>query len=441
MDLHVHPGNPLRGEISLPGDKSISHRAALFAALAQGESQIENFLVAGVTEVMLQALSTLGVQWELNENVLTIHGKGFSGLTSPSNQINCGNSGTTLRLLAGALAAANVPTVLDGSPGLRSRPMRRVVDPLQAMGALIDSTDEGTAPLTLGDRPSQVKLRGVEHKLSVPSAQVKTAILLAGLTGDAPTTVSEPAKSRDHTERMLSGMGVHIDQKSVDGNNCITLTPPTRNDLIPIEIIVPGDFSSASFLIVAALITPGSNILIKDVGLNPTRTGLLDVLLDMGANIQVTNRHEQCNEPVGDIQVRYSELKGVQVTGSQVVRMIDEFPIFAVAGAYASGETTVTQASELRFKESDRISSICTQLQAVGVKVNEHEDGFTIKGSEQPIGGEVKPQGDHRLAMSLAVCGLGTEKGNTIKNAEIFLESYPGFVDALRTLGAEVNYG
>lgn len=413
----------------------------MFAALAKGESHLENFLVAGVTEVMLQALTALGVSWELSENNLTIQGKGFSGLISPPNEINCGISGTTLRLLAGALTAANIPAILDGSSGLRRRPMSRVVNPLQDMGAMVGSTAQGTAPLILQRRPTETILLGTEHVLPVSSAQVKTAILLAGLAADGPTTIIEPTQSRDHTERMLSSMEVQIDQKKLDGNNCVTLFPSDTNMLSPLDITIPGDISSASFLIVAALITPGSDILIKDVGLNPTRTGLLDVLSEMGANIQITHNPEQSNEPVGDIQVVHSLLQGIQTSGDMVVRMIDEFPIFAVAGAYASGNTKVKQANELRNKESDRISTICTQLQAVGVQIKELEDGFYITGSKQPVGGGVQPNGDHRLAMSLAICGLGAANATTIKQAEIFSESYPGFVDALKTLGANLTYG
>jgi 3-phosphoshikimate 1-carboxyvinyltransferase len=441
MILQVNSGKPLLGEIELPGDKSISHRAGLFAALASGESHIENFLVAGVTEVMLQALSKINVNWEFQDDKLVIQGKGFTGLSTPINEINCGNSGTTLRLLAGALTCANIPAILDGSPNLRRRPMKRIVDPLRAMGALIDSTEDGKAPLELLRRSTLARLHGLEHRLQVASAQVKTAILLAGLAADDSTTVIEPAQSRDHTERMLSAMGVRINQKSSDGDNWVTLTPPETITLSPLNIIIPGDFSSASFLLVAALITPGSDVLIRDVGLNPTRTGLLDALQTMGAKIKITKKPTQGNEPVGDIRVSYSELTGTQVSGEQVVRMIDEFPIFAVAGVFATGETTVSQAGELRLKESDRISSLCSQLQIIGGRVEEYEDGFTIQGGAEPHGGVVQPHGDHRLAMALAVCGLGAKFGITISDAEIFLESFPGFVKALEKLGADISFG
>ena len=441
MDIQVYPGKPLSGEISLPGDKSISHRAALFAALAEGESRVENFLLAGVTDVMLYALKDLGIEWENNGDCLSIYGKGISGLQSLMDEIYCGNSGTTLRLLAGALTAANVSAVLTGSDGLCRRPMKRVVDPLRSMGALIEASSSGTAPLKLSSRGFGIALSGEEHVLAIASAQVKTAILLAGLSANEATTVIEPTQSRDHSERMLSAMGVEIEQEDCEGKNCVTLHPLGEQSLYPVNMVVPGDFSSASFLVVAALTTPGSEILIRNVGLNPTRTGLLDVLLQMGADIEIENQSVNFNEPIGDILVRSSKLRGISVSGDTVVRMIDEFPVFAVAGAYASGETVVSDAKELRYKESDRIASVCEQLKHLGVQVMEQRDGFVISGLQKPTGGVVEPHGDHRLAMSMAVCGLGAEKLTKVKNAEIFRESYPNFVADLKKLGATVIYG
>lgn len=440
MDLHIAPGRPLIGEIELPGDKSISHRAALFAALAQGESRIENFLEAGVTHVMLQILEKLGIESGLNDGVLSVRGKGLSNWKSPEEVLNCGNSGTTLRLLAGAITAANISAVLDGSAGLRRRPMTRIVEPLASMGAQISSTDAGSAPINLSQRPEGLDLSGKKHSLSVASAQVKTAILLAGLRASGPTVVIEPGLSRDHTERMLGGMGAQIESRFQYGHNFVTLDPVNANGLSPLNITIPGDFSSAAFLIVAGLITPGSDILIKNIGLNSTRTGLVEVLKHMGAKISVSQAAGKWNEPFGDIHVQHSDLVGMSVTGGSVVRMIDEFPIFAIAAAYANGETVVTQAGELRNKESDRITSLCNQLRAVGVNVEELEDGFIIEGGKPPRGGIVDAEGDHRLAMSMAVCGLAAQKKLTVRGAEIFKESFPNFGTALTGLGAALTY-
>ncbi len=440
MKLTVKPGYPLKGEIRLAGDKSISHRAALFGAIAQGESRFENFLVAGVTKAMLDALRFLNVEWKLEGSTLTILGNGIEGLNIPSSEIDCGNSGTTMRLLAGALTAANIPAILTGSEGLCHRPMMRIVDPLRAAGAMIEATPEGTAPLILQKRSPKQSISGEMHSLAIASAQVKTAILLAALAGNSPTLVVEPALSRDHTERMLSAMGVEIEEAMVNGTHTVRLSPPKDGNLAPLTIRIPGDFSSAAFLIVAALITPASDILIKDVGLNPTRTGLLDILLSMGADIQILNHQEIGQEPVGDLHVRHSQLQGARISGDQVVKMIDEIPVFAIAGAYAVGETQVTEAEELRYKESDRISSICAMLQKTGVNIEEQMDGFMITNHENPLGGVMEPHSDHRLAMSLAVSGLAARGTTTINEAEIFMESYPQFVEDLRSLGADISY-
>lgn len=439
MDLTIRPGNPLSGEIELPGDKSISHRAALFAALANGNSKIENFLRSGVTDVMLKILGQLGVDWHISDNTLYISGKGLTGLNQPSEILDCGNSGTTMRLLAGALAAANLTATLDGTAGLRRRPMNRIVHPLQEMGAQITSTNDGTAPLKLTSRRSRSKLQGIKHILPVASAQVKTAILLAGLMADNASTILEPEQSRDHTERMLAGMGASIESSFVDGFNRIILQPLQEKDLSPLDLRIPGDISSAAFLIVGALITPGSEILIRNVGLNPTRTGLIDVLKEMGANISISEIKHQHNELVGDIFVTASRLEGIAVSGSKVTSMIDEFPIFAIAAAYAHGKTEITNAHELRLKESDRIANIVAMLQTLGVQIEEFEDGFTVQGNGLPNGGMIRANQDHRLAMSMAICSLAAKQQVTIQNAEIYQESFPGFPEALSSLGANIQ--
>jgi 3-phosphoshikimate 1-carboxyvinyltransferase len=449
MKLVAAPGGPLSGIVVLPGDKSLSHRAALFAALADGKSRIENFLVAGVTDAMLGALTALGVAWELDGTTLMVEGRGVRGLQPPAAPLNCGNSATTLRLLTGALAASGVPAVLDGSPGLRKRPMNRIVAPLLQMGVDI-LTKDGCAPLTL--MPSLKPLNALDYTLPVASAQVKSCLLLAALAAAGSTTLCEPGPSRDHTERMLSSMGVKIvshhkkddettELSGTDQQNpvSVTLTPPSPLSLKPLNLSLPADISSAAFLIVAALLVPGSQITLPGVGLNPTRTGLLDVLLAMGADIQVTCQEERYGEPVGDLTVRTSSLHGTQVSGSLVVRMIDEFPAFAVAASFAQGETVVSQAEELRHKESDRITALCTELRSLGVDAREEPDGFVIRPGRHPEGGFVNSHGDHRLAMALSLLGLAAQGETVVDGSEMISESFPEFVPALQGLGAKIK--
>ena len=448
--LTITPGYAIQGTVQPPGDKSISHRAALFAALAgspaqPGESCFENFLVAGVTRAMLDALQVLGVEWRLEGTTLTVRGAGPEGLRQSARRrhgdaparLDCGHSGTTLRLLAGALAAAGTPAILDGSPGLRRRPMKRIVAPLQQMGMPIQSA-EGYAPLHLG-RPA-FPLHALDNTLPVARAQVKSCLLLAALSGDGPTTLMEPGSSRDHTERMLRAMGVSVEGPIQEGHQYRTrLEPPQPFNLAPLEMTLPGDFSAAAFLIVAALITPGSDLILQGVNLNPTRTGLLDALLRMGANIQVTPHGEAGGEPTGDLRVRYSQLHAAEISGNLVVRMIDEFPAFGVAAAFALGETRVRQAGELRLKESDRIAALAGELRKLGARIVEVEDGFDVTGGSPLLGAEVHSHGDHRLAMALAVAGLATQQPVVVHGADLIAESFPAFPAVLRRLGAQVT--
>jgi 3-phosphoshikimate 1-carboxyvinyltransferase len=402
---------------------------------------------------MLRALSALGTAWELQGTTLTVHGQGLQGLRPPAAPIDCGNSATTLRLLAGALAAAGIPAVLDGSAGLRRRPMRRIVEPLRAMGAAVEAAAGGTAPLKFSARPADRRLDPTVHTLPVASAQVKSCLLLAALSARGPTTVREPAPSRDHTERMLcsqglpvvtrpwaaeSGQGAPARPAQAHGVS-VTLTPLQPCSLPPLRTALPGDISAAAFLIVAALITPGSDIRLTQVGLNPTRTGLLDVLRAMGAEIEIMAVAETQGEPAGVLAARASRLHGVTVDGPLVVRMIDEFPIFAVAAAAAEGRTVVRGASELRLKESDRIAALCRELRVLGVDITETADGFEILGGRPFTGGTVTAHGDHRLAMALAIAGLAADAPVIVQDAEIIAESFPGFTDALQSLGAEVE--
>jgi 3-phosphoshikimate 1-carboxyvinyltransferase len=439
--LTIHPGSPLRGEVDLPGDKSLSHRAALLAALAEGESRAPHFLDAGVTRVMLNALTALGVEWALDGDCLRVRGRGLHGLCAPAAPLDCGNSATTLRLLAGALAAAGIPAELSGTPGLAKRPMQRLVEPLRQMGVPIEAAPGGTAPLRLAARDPQFLLRGGEIRLPVASAQLKSALLLAGLAAGEPLTVSEPGPSRDHTERMLAAAGVSIATEPDGEGSRITLIPPPDGHLAPFDRDLPGDFSSAAFLIVAALVTPGSEVRLRRVGLNPTRIGLLEALGEMGADIRVCDQQEVGGEPVGDLIVRASHLEGGRVEGSRVVRMIDEFPAFAIAAAYAASPTVVRQAEELRYKESDRIGQLCSGIRALGGEAVEAEDGFTIPGGRALSGGGVDVAGDHRLAMSFAVAGLASRGAVAVRGAESISESFPGFVEALTRLGAEITTG
>ena len=432
LDLSVSASVPLTGDLLLPGDKSLSHRAALFAALAEGESVITRFLVSGVTRAMLNALTDLGVEWHLDGTRLTVQGKGLRGFTPPAAPLYCGNSATTIRMMAGALAASGTPCVLDGSAGLRKRPMDRITEPLQRMGVPI-TTPNACAPLTLGARAAGQPLHAIDYTLPVASAQVKSCLILAALAADGTSTIHEPSPSRDHTERMLAAMGADVRADALT----ISVAPLNR-PLAPLTLELPGDISSAAFLLVAAALVPGSSIRIRDVGVNPTRTGILDVLKEMGAHIAVENPRLVAGEPVGDITLTAAPLHAVRVCGDTVVRMIDEFPIFAIAACFAAGTTDVFDAEELRYKETDRISVLCEELKKLGVQLEERKDGFTIRGGTLR-GGVCEAHGDHRLAMSLALAGLGATSPVTVHHAEILAESFPDFVPQVRSLGAVVR--
>jgi 3-phosphoshikimate 1-carboxyvinyltransferase len=440
--LTVAPSGVLRGAYALSGDKSLSHRAALFAAIAEGESVIENFLVAGVTQAMLDALTALGVAWALDGTTLQVHSPGIRGWQAPLAPIDCGNSATTLRLLAGALAAAGIPAVLDGSPGLRRRPMGRIVAPLGKMGVPILASPEYTAPLVLLARRPGQRLLALEYDLPVASAQVKSCLLLAALASEGETVLREPGPSRDHSERMLAGWGIPVETSQIKAGSQTLyqtrLTAPLELKLPPIRGVLPGDISSAAFLIVAALIAPGSEITLPNVGLNPTRTGLLDALLAMGAQIEIKAETLRFGEPAGDLDVQASRLRATRIAGPLVVRMIDEFPAFAIAAAYAHGTTTVTGAEELRHKESDRISALCGELRALGIAARESPDGFTISGG-LVAGGQAESHGDHRLAMALALAGLASQQPVQVSGAELLAESFPAFAEVLAGFGAKIN--
>ncbi|MBS1111932.1 MAG: 3-phosphoshikimate 1-carboxyvinyltransferase [Nitrospirae bacterium] len=417
---------PLKGEIAPPSDKSISHRAIILAALANGRSIIRNFLQAEDPLRTLQAFRQMGVEIEEKtpEREIIIHGKGLDGLKEPADIIDCGNSGTTMRLLSGVLAGQSFTSTLTGDKYLLRRPMQRIIKPLAEMGALITSENSGYPPLKIKGGG----LKPINYISPVASAQVKSAILFAGLYCEGLTTVTEPEKSRDHTERMLGAAGVDI---KVGG---LKVGVKGRAALKPMEITVPGDFSSAAFFMVAGSIIPGSEILIKNTGINPTRTGLMDILKMMGADIRFHNMREVSGEPVADISVNYAALGGIEVGGEMVLRAIDEFPILCVAAAKAKGTTRITGAGELRVKESDRIASMAAELRKMGVSIEELEDGLIIEGRERLNAAVIQSHGDHRIAMAMLIAGLTAEGETRVEDIDCVNTSFPGFVEMLKGL-------
>ncbi len=441
-ELCISPATgPLRGTVRVPADKSISHRAVILGALADGDTRIENFLQSETTRATANCLRSLGAEIEgSGPTTLVVHGRGLHSLREPKDILFCAGSGTTMRLLAGLCAGQDFLSILDGTPALKRRPMGRVVDPLRAMGATIMARDGDRLP-PLAVRGAS-RLHGIDYTLPVASAQVKSALLLAGLFADAPTILHEPATSRDHTERMLRAFGVEVEFSTKSGlvlRSSSKLQAPSAKLQAPNSKLqapnskfqIPNDFSSAAFFIAAALLVPGSEICLERVGLNPTRTGLLDALARMGATITIENRREENDEPVGDLVVRAEELIGTEVGGDEIPRMIDEFPIFAIAATRARGETRVRDASELRVKESDRIASLTTELRRMGAQIEPQADGFTIAGPARLRGARVDAHGDHRLAMSLAVAGLIAEGETIVQGWECVADSFPDFEQAL----------
>lgn len=424
-ELIVRPGMPLQGITSVPGDKSISHRAVLMGMLARGTTSVDGWLAAGDTEASLRAAQTLGVRIEREgPHKLTIYG---GELHPPSSTLDLVNAGTGIRLLAGIMTGQPFSSILDGSYQLRRRPMKRIIEPLTQMGAKIESED-GRAPLQI----APAKLKGIEYAMPMASAQVKSAILLAGLFAEGETTVIQPGPARDHTERMLRAMGAQV----VVNADAITVTPnPT---LRPMTLKVPGDFSSAAFLLAAGALVPDSDLTITHVNLNETRTGLLDVLGEMGADITVTETGQEAGEPVGNIRVRHSALKGVEIGGDTVVRMIDEFPALMVMALCAEGETIVRDAQELRVKETDRIAVMSGELRKLGAEITETDDGFRIVGPQRLMGTVVDGHDDHRVAMSLTVAGLIADEQTVVTDSKCAGDSFPGFAGTIARLGGRL---
>lgn len=430
MKIHIGPSGPLRGEVTVPGDKSISHRAVILGALAAGETRIEGFLTGEDCLSTVACIRGLGVNVDVDGNSVRVQGVGLDGLKEPEDVLDAGNSGTTARLLLGVLAGQRFYSVLTGDGSLRRRPMGRVSGPLTEMGAQFWGRGEGNL-LPLSVRGGSLK--PLEYRSPVASAQIKSAVLLAGLFTDGETAVIEPERSRDHTERMLSAFGakvsIHFNEARVAG----------RPDLVGRLVRVPGDISSAAFFLVAASIIPGSDLIIRNVGINPTRTGVLDVLDEMGGRLEYLTRREESGEPVADIRVRAAELHGVEVGGAVIPRLIDELPILAVAALFARGKTVIRDAVELRVKETDRIAAMAGELDILGAEIEEREDGFVIQGGHPVSGGIVRSHGDHRVAMALCIAALAAQSPVSLDSTECIAISYPTFFETLGALGTDFS--
>ena len=417
--------NSLKGEVAIPGDKSISHRAVMFGSLAEGTTEVTNFLQGADCLSTISCFRKLGIEIENTSQRILIHGKGLHGLTEPSDTLDTGNSGTTTRLISGILAGQRFTTVLNGDASIQTRPMKRIMTPLSMMGADITSLKgNDCAPL----RICGGQLHGIAYKSPVASAQVKSCILLAGLYADAPTSVLEPVLSRNHTELMLAGFGAHVTSSGT------TATIEPEPDLNGMKIEVPGDISSAAYFLAAGLMIPNSEILIKNVGINPTRDGILRVAKEMGGNITILNEKTSGGEPTCDLLVRSSSLKGVTIGGEIIPTLIDEIPMIAVMACFAEGTTTIKDAQELKVKESNRIDTVVTNLKAMGAHIEATDDGMIIEGGYPLHGAVIDSHLDHRIAMSFAVGALGADGETTIEGADCVKISYPEFYQTLEKL-------
>ena len=410
------------GQIKVPGDKSISHRAVMLGSLANGVTEISGFLKGADCLSTIDCFRKMGIDIDINGDNVTVHGNGLRGLKKPDEMLYTGNSGTTTRLLCGILAGQNFDTSITGDASIQKRPMGRVVKPLSMMGAKIENE---YCPLYI----TGTKLHGIDYKMPVASAQVKTAIILAGLYADGETVIHEIEKSRDHTELMLSAMGADLTVDNLD----ITVKP--TNDLTAVNVDVPGDISSAAFFLVLGAIMPNSQITVINVGINPTRTGIIDVLKDMGADITLENVHTSAGETVADITVRSSSLKGTTVGGDIIPRLIDELPIIAVAAVFADGQTVIKDAQELKVKETNRIRAVVDEFNKCGIDITETDDGMIINGGKSIHGADFKTYGDHRMAMSLTVLAQLADGESTLDDSDCACVSYPTFFDDFYKLG------
>ena len=426
MKQKIMPSRGLRGSLTVPGDKSISHRSIMFGALAEGDTEITGFLNGEDCLSTIAAFRGMGIPIDVSEDKIVVHGKGLYGLTEPDDCLNVGNSGTTIRLISGILAGQNFHTVLTGDASIRKRPMGRVIKPLTMMGAKIRGRKKNTlAPLAI----EGTALKGIHYESPVASAQVKSAVLLAGLYADGETSVTEPYRSRNHTELMLGAFGARLE---TEGN---TVTLKSSGTLTGQKIEVPGDISSAAYLLVAGSIIPNSEILLKNVGLNPTRTGIIDVLVDMGADLTISNVHVSGGEEIGDILVKSAPLHGSVVAGDLIPRLVDEIPVLAVAAACAEGVTEIHDAQELKVKESNRLLTVSEGLRAFGVKVDVLDDGLRIEGTDSlQEGALIHSHGDHRIAMSMAIAALKAEGSTEIEQFEAVSVSWPNFAEDINRL-------
>ena len=450
MKLEVEGHNPpLRGNARVPGDKSIGHRALLLASLARGQSRIAGLSDGEDNRRTLAAMRGFGVAMRQQDGAWIVTGAGLDGIRSVPGgaPVDCGNSGTTMRLLAGLLAPCEFATRLVGDRYLEARPMARLADPLCKMGAALagrsvpDRPGELFAPLVVG--PARARLCGIRFAAPRPSAQVKSAILLAALSADGVTEICESVLSRDHSERMLRSQGAPLTVSPTSGGTRIILDPAGwSRELAPLDLVVPGDLSSAAFLLGAAAIVPGSEVTVHQVGLNPTRSGVLDALRAMGAELQVELQGEVAGEPVGDVTLRQAPLAAMRIDGELAVRALDELPLLAAVAAHAAGTTVIADAAELRVKESDRIAAMVAALRALGVEAEERSDGMAITGaSGRPRAGVVESRGDHRIAMAAAVCALTAGGPTRILDADNVATSFPAFIETMRELGANVAAG
>jgi len=424
--IDLSKAKSFKGEFSPPPDKSISHRAVIFSSLSKGKSIIKNFLRAEDPLSTINAFRTLGINIEDTADEIIINGKGIHGLREPDRIIDCGNSGTTMRFLSGILSGNPFFSVLTGDESLRQRPMSRVIIPLRLMGAEIMARyDDSYPPIAIRGK----RLKAIQYTMPVASAQVKSAILLAGLYAEGVTEVVEPFKSRDHTERMLPAFGAEI---KVEG---LRLKIKGGTELHGLEIYVPGDFSSAAFFIVGALLIRDSEIIIRGVGINPARTGLLSVLKEMGADVEISNIKDLSGEPVADIYCKGGrELKGIHITREKIPSLIDEFPVLCVAATQATGITAIRGAEELRIKESDRIKAMAAELRKMGVKIEEFEDGLNITGGSNLKGAVIESYRDHRIAMAMSIAAIIADGTTTINDISSVSISFPGFFDILKRL-------
>ena len=435
LQFTTQQANKLNGTIRVPGDKSISHRSVMFSSIAEGTSHITGLLEGEDVLATLSAFRAMGVKAEgPHDGKLTIHGVGMHGLKVPEKALDMGNSGTAMRLLCGLLAPQSFSSELIGDESLSSRPMKRVTDPLKLMGADCKTDENGTPPIKIS--PVE-KIQPIHYDLPMASAQVKSAVLLAGLYADGQTSVTEPAPTRDHTERMLQAYGYECDTQKVD-DQASNMTLQGGGKLMAADIDVPADISSAAFFMVAASIIPGSDILLEHVGINPTRTGVIDVLRQMGADIVYISQSKIGGEPVANIRVRYAGLKGIKIDSKYVPLAIDEFPVLCIAAACAEGVTEVRDADELRHKESDRIAAMAKGLESIGIQVEEFDDGMKIVGGAFKTG-QVESYHDHRIAMSFAIAGAHCDGTITINGCDNVATSFPNFVDLASQIGIKLN--